>query len=496
MSYVEHVCQRCKDPFYTKSELVSHLKKKKKCEEQGSSPKVLEPKQCYCKKIFSTPGKLNAHKKKCVTAIEKNKELKNIAQSNEKKVNNTNNGDGNVHNNSGKIVTTKNVTVNNTTVNNFMIANYDFRRPIICCLTECEELELQNISKNPHLMLFERTYCNVSDRRFHNVRYDSDDETYVWVHSYGSWYKKKYVTVVNEIIYEQQEELNDYLVRWMSNLECDVSNHINKCTKYVDEDKNVVDKKGMREIYKNVRQLLIKHFDVIEPTFATTHNRDRFLSKDLPSRDSSDCYSSSQAPSNDDSSDSYSSQSDSSVGKKIVKKKCNRSSSESSVDEKSFKKKTRSVSYSDDKKLPKKKTLPDSESNDKKKLSKKKLSKKTYVPSDDKKTSVSSVSDSDNKKKSPKKKTLSISNSDDKKKSSKKKTLSISNSDDKKKSSKKKTYVSSVSDSDDKKTYVSSVSNSDDKKKSSKKTYILPVNDSDDTKKLSQKKKYKKKKSK
>lgn len=62
---VVHVCETCKDPFYTKSELNSHQKKKKKCEPSETSTKVLPPCICKCKKEFPSPEKLKKHGKNC-----------------------------------------------------------------------------------------------------------------------------------------------------------------------------------------------------------------------------------------------------------------------------------------------------------------------------------------------------------------------------------------------------------------------------------------------
>jgi len=264
----KHICPRCKDPFYTKFELESHQKKIKTCPKRKASPKILVECKCTsCDKVLSTPQKLKNHMVICPVVINEQKIANNSA-------NNSANVMGDNFGTNSVINHITNVIVNRTAIVCYLTPFFAMS------LNHSEQLELQNLNINPHITLFRLVHCNEFRKSYHNVYYDDDNFSLIWVYNGERWYQQKFIKTMNEIISIQQKELDKFLLAWHRKISHVVSSHIGGHTKYIDEKSNVREahQKDVSNLYSNLRNLMLRHNNVVERTFSASRD-DSFESK-------------------------------------------------------------------------------------------------------------------------------------------------------------------------------------------------------------------------
>jgi len=266
--YSKYVCERCKDPFYTKSELLQHINRKNKCEERETPKNFLIECKCECTKEFSNPRKLKEHIEKC-PVIKYIKNEKSIVM-------------GNSNN-----VTIKNMNSNNDNVkiiNNIMIPHWDSPDnnvkgiisgvPITTKVIIVSYLDGFNISQlpsedqekivdpltNPYNTLIELKHFNKTIPSYQNIYYKKSlgIKGYVY-HDYG-WKPEKIITIVKNVIESLKTDLERYMYKIGLSLTAESELHLTKQTM----------KPKYEEISNQILGIIIKYSKMIEPIYEKT----------------------------------------------------------------------------------------------------------------------------------------------------------------------------------------------------------------------------------
>lgn len=178
----EHICKRCKDPFYTDRELQNHLSKMVKCKKRAVSDKILNICKCECGKILSCPSNLTRHSKNC-DHINKNKQI-DLANN---------------------ILPITNLLSQTNTVCPYT------RQFNIAGILEDEMNMLGEPGNNFYLTLFEIIHCKKGRYMYHNIYYPRNQTQKMLVYTEDYiWKQLPIMEVINRILFTIRNDLSSF----------------------------------------------------------------------------------------------------------------------------------------------------------------------------------------------------------------------------------------------------------------------------------------------
>ena len=286
---MKYICERCKKPFYTKGELESHEKKKKKCPIQEVSEIKLPICECDCGSILSSPHRLNEHKIIC-SYIKKQNRIKSNME-----INNSNikNNKGIIANGDNKIFANNNITINNK-YSTIIILPYTEKFQITAGLTQEEQEKITNPNRNPYLTLFELVHCNPQKPSYHNIYYQKEKVNRISVFTGIDWEEKKTSEIIAEIIQIHGKDLSKFLSHGAYLLPKKTKDMIHEHIKLIDtyNVKTKLDKKkfdnNMTYLHTNIISILVEKSNIICLTYIKSHSELNISGSEMDSMSSSE----------------------------------------------------------------------------------------------------------------------------------------------------------------------------------------------------------------